>query len=143
MEPLSDKDVADDLVKHIRAELSTSPPWGAAFNVLFESKPGVQQRVLTALRPPKVPGRPHRKLPDDIWLMGIDALKKELQQKADASGTKHRITDRAAITHALELGSRSGRRAGVPFDKNSDEGRAEINRVRDSVVRARHAAKSK
>ena len=141
---MTDKDIAEHLLELLRREIKNSPNCGAIFRAFANANPAVQKRIVAAMRDPKRPGRPRRKLPDDIWLMQIEGTKRQLQAEAAARGSTKRITDRAAIVHNLQNDfMRFGRQEDIPFKLNSESGFEEVRRVVDAIARARRAQKLK
>lgn len=137
----SDQDRADHYVELLNKELAVSSNLKAIVNALRDEKPEIQKRVISALLPPKTgrPGRPKRKMPDEITLDHIETWKNVL-----AEGKKTKVSDRAAVKYALENGFlRMGRREGTPFNPASAAGRQEMERVIAALGRARKAKKSK
>ena len=141
---MTDKEIADDLVLHLRSAIKESTNFGAAFGAFIDAKPAIQKRVLTIMRHPTQRGHPRRKWPDDLWLYEVEGMKHELRKKETSRGSARRITDRETIIYALQQGFwRAGRLESVAFELNSDLGEKEIGRIVDAIARARRARKLK
>ena len=141
---LSDKDIADDLVRHIRAEFTQWPNCHAIFLALSQSKPSIQKRVFNAFKMSKTRGAPKKLITDFDWLGFVESNKNMLQDQARAAGITRPITDLEAIEYGLSTSdSRYNRAPSVKFKPKLDSGKREIQRIRDAAVRARRTAKSK
>lgn len=134
---ITDRDLANDLSEDLRRAMKDDQNCGAVFGAFLRAKPNVQKLVIRKLKPPRRAGRPKRAMPDEAWLLGVEATRAVLS----ATGGSARVTDTQAIKHML-VRSRMGRAPEVLFAPNSGPGKAEVRRVIDAIARARRARKA-
>jgi hypothetical protein len=135
----SDKDRASDIVRDLRKAM---PKWvngPAQLYRLAREKRSVQHRVLDALRGPKKVGAPKNPLTDEEWLTSVEFWRASMETSAPADT---RITDLEVIKDWLmHTPTRRGRSEGSKFLEWSEEGKKEVRRIRDAIVRARRNRK--
>ena len=133
------KKLADHLIALIRDELRGN--WIGLLAALANAEPSVRKRVLDAFKAPRGPGRPRKGISDEEWLKWLESWRETFVAN-NAPGAY--ASDLVVIEYGLkESETRFNRPAGIAFDPNSKEGRAEIRGLRDAVVRARQTRSRK
>lgn len=137
----SERDTAAEILRLFWEQMRTHSNLAAIVLWLAREKRSVQRRVLDALRGPRKRGAPRNAISDEEWLTGVDAWRKEMQQR---DGLNHcPASDLTVIRDWLaNTNTRYKRDEGTRFQPDRAAGNAEICRVRDAVVRARRRRKN-
>lgn len=131
----SDKDRADYFLTGIKKDMEVHSNLGAWLLALSQEKRAIQHRVLDALRGPKSAGRPKRPHSDNEWLDAFEAYR-------DGTGFQSK-TDLGAIEEWLtKTETMYERGPNIPFRPNRTDGKQEVRRIRDAIVRARRSRKN-